>query len=102
MNPSRAALLLPSKSRPARRTKSALGFRRAAPLIVASNHPHGALDGLVLASILLRHRSDVRILTNHLLARIPELADLCFFVDPFGGARRTRAARPDSEPRTCG
>jgi len=55
------------------------------PLIVASNHPHGAVDGLVLASILRRRRSDVRILTNHLLARIPELADLCFFVDPFGG-----------------
>ena len=31
-------------------------------------------------------RSDVRLLANHLLARIPELAESCFFVDPFGGA----------------
>jgi putative hemolysin len=55
------------------------------PLLVASNHPHGALDGLLLASIVGRKRSDVRVLTNHLLSRIPELSALCFFVDPFGG-----------------
>jgi len=55
------------------------------PLLVASNHPHGALDGLVLASVVRRNRPDVRVLTNHLLSRIPDLADLCFFVDPFGG-----------------
>src|SRR5437867_2411681 len=55
------------------------------PLIVASNHPHGAVDGLVLAAIVRRRRPDVRVLTNHVLARIPELSELCFFVDPFGG-----------------
>jgi len=55
------------------------------PLVIAANHPHGALDGLALASVLRQIRPDVRILTNHLLSRIPELADLCFFVDPFGG-----------------
>ena len=55
------------------------------PLLVASNHPHGAVDGLLLASIVGRKRSDVRVLTNHLLSRIPDLSELCFFVDPFGG-----------------
>ena len=55
------------------------------PLLVASNHPHGVLDGLLLASIVGRKRSDVRVLTNHLLSRIPDLSDLCFFVDPFCG-----------------
>jgi putative hemolysin len=55
------------------------------PLLVASNHPHGALDGLLLASIIGRKRSDVRVLTNHLLSHIPDLSELCFFVDPFGG-----------------
>jgi len=55
------------------------------PLIVASNHPHGAVDGLVLAAIVRRRRADVRVLTNHLLARIPGLSELCVFVDPFGG-----------------
>jgi putative hemolysin len=61
----------------------------AGPLIVAANHPHGAVDGLVLSSVLRRRRTDIRVLTNHLLARIPELADLCFFVDPFGGPAAT-------------
>jgi len=64
------------------------------PLVVAANHPHGALDGLLLASVLRHARADVRILANHLLSRIPELAELCFFVDPFGGptaAARSRA-----------
>src|SRR5262249_50254163 len=54
-------------------------------LIVAANHPHGALDGLLLAAIVRRRRHDVRILTNFLLSRIPELEEFCFFVDPFGG-----------------
>src|SRR5205823_3976115 len=48
------------------------------PLVIASNHPHGALDGLALASVLRDIRPDIRILTNHLLSRIPELADVCF------------------------
>jgi len=64
------------------------------PLIVAANHPHGAIDGLVLASTVAMVRNDVRLIANHLLARIPELSDLCFFVDPFGGpqsAARSRA-----------
>ena len=59
------------------------------PVLIVSNHPHGALDGLLLASVVRRSRSDVRILTNHLLSRIPELAELCFFVDPFGGPTST-------------
>jgi putative hemolysin len=53
------------------------------PLIVAANHPHGALDGLVLLDVIGRVRPDVRLIANHLLAAIPELRDLCFFVDPF-------------------
>jgi len=64
------------------------------PVVIAANHPHGALDGLVLAAAVERVRPDVRLLANRLLARVPELRDLCFFVDPFGGrgaASRSRA-----------
>jgi putative hemolysin len=56
------------------------------PLIVAANHPTGALDGLVLIEAIRQVRSDVRLLANHLLSRIPELAESCFFVDPFAAA----------------
>ncbi len=58
---------------------------RSGPLIVAANHPHGIVDGLVLMSALRRVRPDFRVLTNQLLARIPELRDCCLFVDPFDG-----------------
>jgi putative hemolysin len=64
------------------------------PLVVAANHPHGALDGLLLLDVFGRARKDVRLLANHLLARIPELRDFCFFVDPFerpGAAERSLA-----------
>lgn len=55
------------------------------PVIVAANHPTGARDGLVLIEAVRQIRPDVRLLTNHLLAAIPELRESCFFVDPFGG-----------------
>jgi putative hemolysin len=68
------------------------GIPNQGPLIVAGNHPHGALDGLLLLDVIGGVRPDVRLVANHLLARIPELQDLCFFVDPF--------ARPDSAQRS--
>jgi putative hemolysin len=55
------------------------------PLIVAANHPTGALDGLAVAEAIRQVRPDVRLLANHLLASVPELREGCFFVDPFGG-----------------
>ena len=58
---------------------------RSGPVIVAANHPHGVVDGLVLMAALRRARPDIRVLTNQLLARIPELRDCCLFVDPFDG-----------------
>ena len=61
------------------------------PLLIAANHPHGVLDGLLLLEGLGRVRADLRILANFWLARVPELRDVCFFVDPF--ERRGAAAR---------
>ncbi|HJR59437.1 MAG TPA: GNAT family N-acyltransferase [Vicinamibacterales bacterium] len=61
------------------------GIPSRGPLIVAANHPTGARDGLVLLEAMRQIRPDVRLLANHLLSRIPELRDSCFFVDPFGG-----------------
>jgi putative hemolysin len=52
------------------------------PALVTSNHPHGLLDGLALASLVRRVRPDVRLLANRVLSRIPELSELCFYVDP--------------------
>jgi len=54
--------------------------------IVTANHPFGLLDGAILGALLTRVRTDVRILTNFMLAGIPELREHCIFVDPFGGS----------------
>jgi putative hemolysin len=54
--------------------------------IVTANHPFGLLDGAVLGALLGRVRDDVKVLTNFLLAGIPELHEHCIFVDPFGGS----------------
>jgi putative hemolysin len=55
----------------------------AGPLIVAANHPHGIADGLAAAHVLLRVRTDVRILGNELLARLPELREHLITVNAF-------------------
>ena len=54
------------------------------PTVVIANHPFGGIDGMVLASILLSVRKDVKILANYFLGRIPEMRHLLFQVDPFG------------------
>ncbi len=56
---------------------------KTGPVVAVSNHPSGILDGVLLADLLTRVRPDVRILTNQLLGELPELARLCFFIDPF-------------------
>lgn len=43
------------------------------PLVVVSNHPHGLVDGMVLAEIIGRVRTDYKILTRSLLTGIPEI-----------------------------
>ena len=53
------------------------------PLVAVANHPFGVLDGAVLAVLLSRARPDSQVLTNSLLAGIPELHRHCIFVDPF-------------------
>jgi putative hemolysin len=60
-------------------------------LVVVANHPFGILDPLCLIEILLRKRSDVKIITNQMLASIPEIEPICIFVDPFGGADAARS-----------
>lgn len=66
----------------------------AGAAIVVANHPFGMLDGALMASTLGRVRKDFKILTNWLLAGIPEVADHCIFVDPFGGPGSVDANRP--------
>ena len=43
------------------------------PLVVVANHPSGVVDGMVMAEMVNRVRSDFKILTRSLLTGIPEV-----------------------------
>jgi len=64
---------------------------RTGGVLAVANHPFGLLEGAILAVILPKIRPDVRILTNSILACIPELRAHCIFIDPFGGKESVRA-----------
>jgi len=59
------------------------------PLVVVANHPSGAVDGLVLLTLLARVRRDVKLLGNDLLRFLPGLSPRLLPVDVFGRAGST-------------
>ncbi|WP_421850242.1 lysophospholipid acyltransferase family protein [Marinomonas sp.] len=63
------------------------------PVVIVANHPLGAIEGVVLADLVGQVRTDVKVLANELLKRLPEISDLFIGVDVFGGksAQRTNA-----------
>ena len=46
---------------------------REGPLILTANHPHGLVDGMVLAEVIGRVRQDYKILTRSLLTGVVEI-----------------------------
>ena len=44
------------------------------PLVVVSNHPHGMVDGIILADLIGRVRTDYKVLTRSLISNIEEVA----------------------------
>jgi len=59
------------------------------PVVVVANHPFGGLEGVILTLTLKLVRSDVRIMANSLLKRIPELSETFIGVNPYGHNRAT-------------
>lgn len=60
-------------------------------LVVVANHPFGGIEGVIMASLLRSVRPDSKIMANYILERIPDLREVFFFVDPFGGKDAARA-----------
>lgn len=46
---------------------------RQGPVVVTANHPHGLVDGMVLAELIGRVRTDYKILTRSLLTGVGEI-----------------------------
>jgi putative hemolysin len=53
------------------------------PVVVVANHPHGLVDGMILADLIGRRRSDYKILTRALLTGIDEVAASYMISVPF-------------------
>jgi putative hemolysin len=48
---------------------------KTGPVVVVANHPSGLVDGMVMAEMVCRVRSDFKILTRSLLTGIPEVEE---------------------------
>ncbi len=53
------------------------------PVIVVANHPHGMVDGMILADLIGRVRQDYRILTRSVLTGLDEAATSFMIPVPF-------------------
>lgn len=53
------------------------------PVVVVANHPHGMVDGMVLAELIGRVRQDYRILTRSVLTGLDEAATSFMIPVPF-------------------
>lgn len=51
--------------------------------VTVSNHPFGALDGLILIYILAKKRRDVKIFANYVLCNITPIMELIIPINPF-------------------
>ncbi|MEM8979860.1 MAG: lysophospholipid acyltransferase family protein [Pseudomonadota bacterium] len=66
------------------------------PVIIVANHPHGLVDGMILAELIGRVRTDYKILTRSLLTGVDEIAD---FMIPVPFPHETDALQQNLEMR---
>lgn len=62
---------------------------KTGPLVVVSNHPLGAFDGIIMGWMLSHVRSDAKVIANSLLAHMTEIKPYLIEVNPFGGKAAT-------------
>jgi len=53
------------------------------PLVVVANHPHGLVDGMILADLIGRRRTDYKILSRAILSGLDEVAASYMIPVPF-------------------
>lgn len=60
--------------------------------ITISNHPLGAIDGILLLKLLLEHRTDYKIMANFLLHRVEPLKPYVMPVNPFENRKDVKSS----------
>nr|WP_239479976.1 lysophospholipid acyltransferase family protein [Actibacterium sp. 188UL27-1] len=68
------------------------------PLVIVANHPHGLVDGMVLAELIGRRRQDYKILTRSLLTGVGEIER---FMIPVPFPHEHDAREQNLEMRRC-
>jgi putative hemolysin len=70
------------------------GVPTTGPVVFVANHPYGVLDGIVMAWLVSKARSDFLVLTHIVLTRAPEAAPFILPIDFSGaeGAEETNLA----------
>lgn len=63
------------------------------PAMIFANHPYGMLDGILMASLMMRLRPDVKLLANQLLACMDQISPHCILVDNMMGEGHEAANR---------
>ncbi|MGN0033761.1 MAG: lysophospholipid acyltransferase family protein [Candidatus Limimorpha sp.] len=53
------------------------------PFMIVSNHPFGAMEGIILYHVVSKVRPDFKVMANFILSYIPNLKDVFFAVNPF-------------------
>jgi len=66
------------------------------PLVVVANHPHGMVDGMVMAELIGRVRTDYKILTRNLLSGVREVEQ---FMLPVAFPHEDNAVRQNLDMR---
>ena len=69
-------------------------------LLLVANHPFGVVDGLTIGHLGMQLRGNVRILTNSLLCRVPEVDPYLLPVD-FSGTAQARRLTAETRRRAA-
>lgn len=72
-------------------------FPKSGAAIVVSNHPFGGLESILLIRMLSQVRSDVKIVSTHLLQKIDPISDYFFDEDTLPNKIEKRTVNPGSD-----
>ncbi|MCU0902853.1 MAG: lysophospholipid acyltransferase family protein [Tabrizicola sp.] len=76
------------------------GLPETGGLLLVANHPFGVIDGLAMGHLGMRLRGNVRIMTNSLLCRVPEIDPHLLPVD-FSGTPEARRLTGETRRRAA-